>query len=116
MKFSITRTSVSNDQIKPCERAVKGVVLHTERMTCTEELFDKKHSYRVGKWRSFGKNHRVSDSGIQRDFERVCFIVEVNSLEELINFIHEIGEPIIVSSSGAGDTPSIEIYDDRRED
>lgn len=42
--------------------------------------------------------------------------IEINSLEELINLMEEINEPLIVSHAfGSEDMLCIEIYDDYRE-
>lgn len=42
--------------------------------------------------------------------------MEINSLEELLNFINENGEEIIISKSYIDyRTPCLEIYDDYRE-
>ena len=114
MKFRITRTSGSSvDEAKPCEKAVKGTYLYTHTRTCTEEEFNRKFADREGLWRSKGINHRVDSRGyIQREHEIEGFLIEINTLEELVAFIDEVGE-IIISKDNP--MPEIEIYDDYRE-
>lgn len=114
MKFRITRTSGNYfDEAKPCEKAVKGTYLYTHTRSCTEEEFNRKHAHREGLWRSKGINHRVDSRGyIQREDEIEGFLIEINTLEELVAFIDEVGE-IIISKDNP--LPEIEIYDDYRE-
>lgn len=115
MKFRITRTSGSYfDEKKPCEKAVEGKYLHTHTRTCTEEEFNRKCAYREGPWRSKGINHRVDSRGyIQREDEREGFLIEINSLEELLELIAEVDYPVVISKDDP--MPEIEIYDDYRE-
>jgi hypothetical protein len=113
MKFRITRTSVC-DNVKPCEKAVKGKYLYICTRTYTEEEFNKRFAHRDGLWRSKGINHRVNkDGNIQRDDERECFIIEFNTLEELVQFVETNGD--IVVSTLDSNIPTIEIYDGYRE-
>ena len=114
MKFRITRTSGSCvNEAKPCEKAVKGTYLYTHTRTCTEEEFNRKHAHREGLWRSKGINHRVDSRGyIQREDEREGFLIEINTLEELVAFVDEVGD-IVISKDNP--MPEIEIYDSYRE-
>ena len=114
MKFRITRTSGNYfDEKKPCEKAVKGTYLYTHTRTCNEEAYNQKYSHREGLWRSKGINHRVNDIGyIQREDEREGWLIEINTLEELIELVEKEGA-IVVSKEDP--QPEIEIYDDYRE-
>jgi hypothetical protein len=114
MKFRITRTSGSCvNEAKPCEKAVKGTYLYTSTRTCTEEEFNRKFADREGLWRSKGINHRVDSRGyIQREYEREGFLIEINTLEELVAFVDEVGD-IVISKDNP--MPEIEIYDGYRE-
>lgn len=115
MKFRITRTSGSCfDEARPCKKAVKGTYLYTHTRTCTEEEFNKRFAHREGLWRSEGINHRVDSIGyIQREDEREGFLIEINSLEELLELIAEVDCPVVISKDNQ--MPEIEIYDDYRE-
>lgn len=112
MKFRITRTSSSCfDEKKPCKKAVEGTYLHTHTRSCTEEEFNRKFSDREGLWRSKGINHRVDSRGyIQREDEQEGFLIEINSLEELLELIAEVDCPVVISKDDP--MPEIEIYDD----
>lgn len=111
MKFRITRTSSDCFyEKKPCKKAVKGKYLYTHTRSCTEEEFNRKFSDREGPWRSKGINHRVDSRGyIQREDEREGFIIEINSLEELLELIAEVDWHVVISKDHP--TPEIEIYD-----
>jgi hypothetical protein len=115
MKFRITRTSSDYFyEKKPCEKAVEGTYLHTHTRTCTEEEFNKRFAHREGLWRSKGINHRVDSRGyIQREDEREGFLIEIKSLEELLELIAEVDCPVVISKDNP--MPEIEIYDDYRE-
>ena len=115
MKFRITRTSSDYfDEARPCKKAVEGKYLHTRTRTCAEEEFNRKFAYREGLWRSKGINHRVDDRGyIQREDEREGWLIEINTLEELIELIAEVDCPVVISKDNP--MPEIEIYDGDRE-
>lgn len=68
-------------------------------------------------WFDEGTNYRTEDDCIVRDLgEEEAWGIEINSLEELLNFINEIGEEVIISESYIDyKTPCLEIYDDWRE-
>lgn len=110
MKFIIKRISAYKE--KPCDRAVKAERFVTEKRSCTEEYFDKEFSEWQGKWRSKGKNHTVDEKGwIQREIEEECFIIELNTLEELVDFVKEIDEEVIIWTDRNG-LCFLEINDD----
>ena len=115
MKFRITRASGDYFcEKKPCKKAVKGKYLHTHTRTCTEEEFNRKYAHREGPWRSKGINHRVDSRGyIQREDEREGFLIEINSLEELLELIAEVDCPVVISKDHP--MPEIEIYDEHWE-
>lgn len=59
-------------------------------------------------WYQHGFNHRVENGRITRSFIRVANFVKFDTLEELVDFIREVGEVVMTDES-------IEIYDDYRE-
>lgn len=110
MEFIIKRTSAYKK--KPCDRAVMAKRFTTEKRSCTEEYFDKEFSEWQGKWRSKGKNHTVDEKGwIQREIEEECFVIELGTLEELVNFVKEIDDEVIISTDYS-DICTLEINDD----
>lgn len=119
MKFIVTRTS---DETPPCEEAKKEKIVLVEcRRFESPEDFDKhiaNSKTEKEPWCSVGTNHRKTDKGfICRDIgEKIAYVVEINSLEELISFCKKYGEVIVNYEFNEGDNyPSIEIYDDWRE-
>ena len=57
--------------------------------------------------------HRLNDTITK---EVIYYTIELANLEEVLNFIHECGNPIIVSKTNAGlGKYTIEIYDSYRE-
>jgi len=68
------------------------------------------------KWYSEGTNHRVINNNIARDLgERDCYMIEINSLNDLMKLQNKYGDIVISTSYIDKTTPSIEIYDDYRE-
>ena len=118
MIFQVTRTSKWSEE-KPFEDCIPIKLTRVETRTLrTPEEFDNKFGDREGKWLSRGTNHRVDARGyITRDMGfKDVWGVEINSLEELINFKNSVGENLIIETSWIDNkTPCIEIYDDYRE-
>lgn len=103
MKFEIYRTSGFGMQ-KPCEEAFIDKVIHIdERFSDSPSKLPDSE-----KWFSKGSNHRVENGNIKRDLEREVYVVEINTLSELIDLSNKYGDLII-------DKNTIEIYDDYRE-
>lgn len=118
MIFQVIRTSSWSDE-KPFDTCIPIKLTKVETRTfCTPEEFDKKFGEREGKWLDHGTNHRVDARGyITRDMGLVDkWGIEINSLEELINFKKAVGEDLVIQTSWIDNkTPCIEIYDDYRE-
>jgi len=108
----IDRTSGYDD--KPCEEAYLDKYIYTDERQINDP---SKFYYKENKenWYKEGKNHRVEDGHIKRDFENEAYFININSLEELNELSNKYGELVISSSFGNKNIPSIEIYDDYRE-
>lgn len=118
MIFQVVRTSQWNDE-KPFKDCIPIKLTRVEtRSFRTPEEFDNKFGDREGKWLNRGTNHRVNTRGyITRDrgFED-AWGIEINSIEELIDFQEAVGGKLVLNTSMIDDkTPCIEIYDDFRE-
>ena len=118
MKFIVKRTSLWDDR-QPIKEAKKVLIPFWHTRTCSEEYFNKNFSKSEGLWRSKGKNHKeLGKNEITRQEEdRYAWMVEVNSLEELLKITEKYGE-IIISNYNNGDENKLfelEIYDDYRE-
>ena len=118
MIFQVVRTSNWGDE-KPFEDCIPIKLTRVETRTFrTPEEFDNKFGDREGKWLDCGTNHRVDARGcITRDMGlEDVWGIEINSLEELINFKNAVGENLVIQTSWIDNkTPCIEIYDDYRE-
>lgn len=118
MIFQVVRTSQCNDE-KPFKDCIPIKLTSVETRTLrTPEEFDNKFGDREGKWLNRGTNHRVDASGyITRDRGfKDAWGIEINSIEELIDFQESVGEELVLGTSMIdNNTPCIEIYDDFRE-
>lgn len=118
MLFQVTRTSAWHEEYKPHEKCIPITLTRVDRRKFrTPEEHDEKIGAIYGNWFSLGSNHRITEDGIARDMEkRQAWAIEINSLEELMNFKDEVGcELVITTSYIDGEFPQIEIYDDYRE-
>ena len=118
MIFQVVRTSNRDDK-KPFKDCIPIKLTRVETRTLrTPEEFDNKFGDREGKWLNRGTNHRVDARGyITRDrgFQD-AWGIEINSIEELIDFQEAVGEGLVLNTSWIDNkTPCIEIYDDYRE-
>ena len=114
MLFEVRRTSSLTDEC-PYEKCIPIKLIRVETRTLkTPEEFDAKFSKNEGKWLEVGSNHRVDEEGfITRDTEEDTYGIEINSLEELMDFFNEVKEKIVLRKSYIDDkTPCLEIYDD----
>lgn len=119
MLFEVRRTSYFNDEECPCEKCIPIKLTRVETRTLkTPEEFDAKFSKVEGKWLEVGSNHRVDKRGfITRDREEQdTYGIEINSLEELMDFFNDESEEIVLRKSWIDEkTPCLEIYDTYRE-
>ena len=118
MIFQVVRISQRNDE-KPFKDCIPIKLTMVEtRSFRTPEEFDNKFGDREGKWLNRGTNHRVNARGyITRDIGFAdAWGIEINSIEELIDFQEAVGEELVLGTSMIDNkTPYIEIYDDYRE-
>ena len=114
MIFQVTRVSIWSNE-KPYDKCFPITLVRTEVSKFRSvEAYDNASGVQ-GKWLSVGKNHRVTEEGyIARDFEfEGLWGIELNSLEDLLNFKKEVGENIILSTSVTDNkTLCLIIYDD----
>lgn len=114
MLFQVKRASMWSEK-KPCEKCIPIRLINVDRRTFkSPEEYDERFATQCGSWLSRGSNHRITEYGIARDLEPVqVWGIEINSLEELMNFKKELEEDLIITTSYIdGKTPTIEIYDD----
>ena len=119
MKFVISRTSLYEE--KPCEEAFRDKVTYLkvhERACKTFEEYDHRFSKHEGAWLSKGTNHRLTQTGIYREegnIEEESWFIEINSLEELINFQDKYGSLVLEKWKDGNRILQLEIYDTYRE-
>ena len=113
MKFIIRRASIWGDE-SPCEESKRDTIVRVDKRTfCTPEEFNERCGKREGEWFSVGTNHRISKSGgIARDYGTVdVYLMEINTLEELMKFCEKYGDVIIGNCYLNDDYKEILIYD-----
>lgn len=98
MKFMVSRISLWDEE-KPCENVVSETynVIEVKTLKSFNE-FDVKFGETEGKWLSKGVNHCINKKGyIQREFpnNRNGWFIELNSLDELLNFKNKYGDIIV---------------------
>jgi hypothetical protein len=114
MIFIVSRTSTQN---KPCKEAIKRKFEHWDTRTYSEKEFNKKFSQREGIWKSKGKNHKIDNDGYitRQEEDRELWSIEINSFDELMQFIKRYESIIIQKYSFNEEDYEIEIYDSWRE-
>lgn len=112
MIFKVERTSEWNKDVQPIEEAYKGKsIRHEWYLLPSFEAFDEKHNCN---FTAKGTNHRVlPNQTIARDVEIECYLIEIKTLEALMELEMKYGDIVIRRSSYS--YPVLEIYDDWRE-
>jgi hypothetical protein len=112
MKFIVKRTSVWDNK-QPCDEAIlEKVPNYDQRNFKSPEEHDL---CLKEKWFSRGTEHSINTRGIVRRLEDIdIWVININSLEELLSFYKKYGQ-LVISSSYFNRQPEIEIYDDYRE-
>ena len=105
------RTSVCFED-RPCDEAFEMSYIAVDRRTTDDPM---KNPY-IGKaWYEKGRNHRVENGYIARDFDEKRWMVRIDDEAALQSFMEKYGR-IILSVDNTGIEPCymIEIYDDYR--
>lgn len=114
MKFQLTKTS--SYEGKPHRKAKKEKIVRIDERTTDDPSKIPSGGHTSDWWYKDGRNHRVENGRIKRDFDAEIWVIEINSLEDLIAFGNKCGTPLVVGTSYLNASmPSIEIYDDYRE-
>ena len=119
MKFKVSKTSIWDDEISPCEDVTKKRYTRFEIRTLGNyEEFDKRFGAREGNWLSKGINHCINNKGyVQREILNgsVGWFLEISTLDELLKFKSKYGQIIIKECWDNPNIIELEIYDDYRE-
>ena len=115
MKFIVSKTSNYGDP-KPCDEAKVSTFTRVDTRTvdCPSKLLFPSNEL----WLQEGENHRIVNGEITRDFpDQLCWVVEIDSLEELLEFMDKQDVDLVLSreEDSLENVPTIELYDDYRE-
>ncbi len=113
MRFRVTRASNISSSKSPCEGAFKEERSYTD--TRNVDSPDKLGKISRKWWFRMGRNHRVENGEIKRDFDVIEWFVDISSLDSLIEFIDKHGDIVITPVGATDEVYNLEIYDDFRE-
>jgi len=114
--IACTRTSIRGG--KPCEEAEEVPFLRVERLKMHNDPVrcDTGWKARYDTWHDMGKNHRVENGMLVRDFDETRWMVRIAEHSALQVFIEKYGDVIISFNNDAAEPCyQVEIYDDYRE-
>ena len=116
MKFLVTRTSVFgfSEKSKPCKDAIIKCYTAVDERNIDDPM---KNPFIGENWYKNGTRHRVENGHIKRNLKEKGWFIEINNLEELVEFQKEYGQIIIREATFPilDGTLQIEIYDSWRE-
>ena len=115
MKMIVSRTTEFDDDVSPCDEAVKGDYVRIDERTTDDPAKIRARNGESDWWYEDGGNHRVEDGHIMRDFDDTCWFVEIPDLQSLIEFVSKYGECVIGPAFRNRNRTEIEIYDGYRE-
>lgn len=115
MEFMVRRTSYSMDA-KPCEEAyLKTYIRIDERTVNSPSKIPAYKNWPEDWWYSKGKNHRIENGHIMRDFDDKGWFIELDTMEGLSKFHQKYGRLVIEQCWENHSILEIEIYDNWRE-
>lgn len=112
--MAVSRTSMANSSIEiPCDEAERVPFVRVDRRNIDDPLKNKF----IGKtWYDFGRNHRVENGCIARDFDDERWMVWIADDDDLLAFVKKYGDIILsINTDGLEHCFEIEIYDACRE-
>lgn len=112
--LQVTRTSQDSEKEPPCEEAILLNYVATDELGVDDpnKLNDKRVS---DNWYTKGRNHRVENGHIKRDYDTEGYFVRFDNIDDLFSFIKKYGGVVIEESLDSEEYMRIEIYDDWRE-
>lgn len=111
MEFLVSRTSTWDG--KPCEEAYRKPFTHVDQRNTDDP--HKLPGILGDTWYEEGRNHRIVDGYITRDFDTEGWFVEIADLDALIAFYAKYGSLVLTPHYKNQYIPEIEIYDGYRE-
>jgi len=118
MRFIVSRTSTwDSGPERPCDEAYYEVFTEVQKHTRepAEKFLACDNSRKF--WISDGSNHRTEDGYAVRDMDIYTWFVDIESLDDLRDFIAKYGNVVIVTlkSGRHAGMMAVEIYDGWRE-
>jgi hypothetical protein len=114
MRVAVSRTTSSEAQ--PCEEAYRAAyVRHDERNTDDPAKIPAKAGIDPQWWYAEGRNHRIENGHIIRDFDDEAWFMNLESLDDLLRFIAKYGDVVVGPWYSNESILKVEIYDDYRE-
>ena len=115
MKYVVERASTFFDEtISPCKEAHLELILHTDERTADDPSKIPSYKNNPNEW--FEEkgyfNHRVENGHIKRDYWKNEWVIEINTLDELMRFTNDYGDIVIYRFAFGTTLPQIMIYDD----
>lgn len=114
MRFAIGRTSRPDD-VGPCEEAYRDKCITVDERGADDPAKVPAHRGQSDWWCERGKNHRIEDGHIKRDFDGEGWFIDIETLDELLSFIAKYEQAVLGPWYNNPDILRIEIYDDWRE-
>lgn len=107
--FIVRRTSKQGG--KPCDEAFEAEIMRVDSRNTDDPKKILVYGGTEG-WYKHGSNHRLENGRICRDIFDKVYVIELDSITNIMNFIDKYGECIIDRDRGFC---TIEIYDNYRE-
>jgi hypothetical protein len=95
MDFLVTLTSDYMGDNKPCDEAFRKAYVKTDVRGTDNPAKVPAYKGESTWWYSEGKNHRVEDGRIKRDFDAEHWFITANSLDELMALFDKYGGALI---------------------
>ena len=116
MRFVVSRTSCWDSDVAPCEEAKRIKVVRVDERTTDDPAKIPSNKGQSEWWYKEGRNHRVENGRIRRDFDDKAWVVTIKSLDALAAFNRKHGNLVLSPTCRRADGfPEIEIYDNYHE-
>lgn len=110
MKFIVERASAWGSEEAPCGGCHKEVV--TSLFVSNYSSFEEYKKNCREDFRARGYEHKEINGHIERKIDTECWTIEINSMNELMDFMQHYGDVIIYNPIGGDPYKKIVIYDD----
>ena len=114
MEYIVERASEWNEEIKPCEECRQITITCIDERTTDDpsKIPGCKNNPNIWYEQQGYFNHRVENGHIKRDYLKKVWVVEINSLEQLHEFVNKYGAIVFGDYYVNKNLKRILIYDD----